>query len=294
MRFVTTRFQSAARPHPSDLRLLQIRDRALLRLVNRGKGATTSQLARLSRTHRRKIQQRTRLLWLAGYLERTALPIPYRGGSPLAYRLSPAARHRLGYRDRRTAGIAELQHRLDTVETVAALSGPDGDVEYPVQAWLAEPMARGRLGSRVHPDSIVVIQLAGGSAVLCLETDEATQHWPVIRGKLGGYREALNQRSGWHLLFVVPSAARRSWLLRQARESAPTGSPRGWVCELALLTDHALDAPVWALGAAEAPVPLRSLIVDRRPRRCSTPVGGPAWLDLLGSGGGEDFSEAVR
>lgn len=291
---MSIRFQSATRPQPSDLRLLQVRDRALLRLVNRGKGATTWQLARLSRAHRRKIQQRTRLLWLAGYLERTALPTPYRGGSPLAYRLSPAARQRLGYRDRRTAGIAELQHRLDTVETVCALSGPDGDAEYPVQAWLAEPMAHGRLGSRVQPDSIVMIQLASGSAVLCVETDEATQHWPVIRGKLGAYREALSQRAGWHVLFVVPSAARRSWLLRQARGPALSGWSKGWVCELGLLTSHALDTPVWALGSAEAPRPLRSLVVDRLPRRCPTPVGSRAWLDLLGSGGGEDFGEALR
>lgn len=293
---MTIRFQSVARPLPSDLRLLQVRDRALLRLINRGKAATTRQLAHLSRAHRRKVQERTRLLWLAGYLERTALPAPYRGGSPLAYRLSPTARRRLGYRDRRAAGISELQHRLDAVEAVSALSRPDGHTVHPAQAWLTEPMARGQAGTRAQPDSVVVIQLASGSAVLCLEIDEATQHAPVIRGKLDAYREALDHRgSGWQLLFVVPSEARRSWLLRLARaEPWLAAWARGWVCELSLLSDHALDAPVWALGVTGAPRPLRSLVLDRLPRRCPTPVGSRAWLDLLGSGGGEDFSEALR
>ena len=266
-----------------------------MRLVNRSKAASTQQLAGISRAHLRKIQQRTRLLWRAGYLERTTLPPPYRGGSPLAYRLSPAARRRLGYRDRRTAGIAELQHRLDTLEAVCALARPHATTSHPVQAWLTESMARGQLGDAAQPDSLVVVQLPSGSAVLCLEIDEATQHTPVIRHKLLAYRRALGGRRGWHLLFVVPSEARRLWLLRQASaDPALSGWVKGWVCELPLLSADGFDAPIWSLCESGAARPLRTLVTDPTSRRCPTPVGSPAWLNLLGTGGGEDFNEALR
>jgi hypothetical protein len=38
---------------------------------------------------------------------------------------------------------------------------------------------------------------------------------------------------------------------------------------------------------------LRSLLDDPR-QRCPTPVGSDAWVQLLGSGGGEDLDEALR
>ncbi len=292
---MTTRFRAAAPRLVTDLRLLTGRDRALLRLLNRSKAAMNDQLADLTRSHLRKVQHRTRLLWQAGYLERTNLPPAERGGSPIVYRLSPMARLRLGYRDRRVAGIAELQHRLDTVQTVCALARPHGHTEHPVHGWLTESMVAGLLGSRAQPDSLVVLQLSLGSAVLSLEVDEATQHAPVIRRKLLAYREALERRPGWLLLFVVPSAARRSWLLRQVTvEPALRGWSRGWVCELAHLAVAGLDAPAWSLGADHAREPLHTLASDRLPRRCPTPVGSRAWLELLATGGGEDLDEALR
>lgn len=292
---MTTRFRAAVPRLVTDLRLLTGRDRALLRLINRSKAAMSDQLADLTRAHLRKVQHRTRLLWQAGYLERSNLPPAERGGSPIVYRLSPTARLRLGYHDRRAAGIAELQHRLDTVQTVCALARPRSDADDPVQGWLTESMAGGLLGARAQPDSLVVVQLSRGSAVLCLEIDEATQHAPVIRWKLLAYREALERRPGWLLVFVVPSAARRSWLLRQVTvEPALRGWSRGWVCELPEVAATGLDAAVWSLGAAHDRRPLHTLATDRLPRRCPTPVGSRAWLELLATGGGEDLSEALR
>jgi hypothetical protein len=217
------------------------------------------------------------------------------GGSPIVYRLSPMARFRLGYHDRRAAGIAELQHRLDTVQSVCALARPRSDTSHPVQGWLTESMAGGLIGDHTQPVSLVVVQLSRGSAVLGLEIDEATQHAPVIRRKLLAYREALERRPGWLLLFVVPSAARRSWLRRQvAVEPALRGWMRGWVCELASIRVAGLDAAAWSLGVAHARTPLHTLATDRLSRRCPTPVGSRAWLELLATGGGEDFSEALR
>jgi Replication-relaxation len=292
---MTTRFRPAAPRPTTDLRLLPARDRAIVRIINRSKAAKNDQLADLTRAHVRKIQHRTRLLWQAGYLERTNLPPADRGGSPIVYRLTPTARLRLGYRDRRVAGIAELQHRLDTLETVRVLARPHDNIEYPVQGWLSEVLAGGHLGGRAQPDSIVIVQLASGSAVLCLEVDEATQHAPVIRRKLLAYREALEHRPGWHLLFIVPSDARRSWLLRQAAvEPTLRGWARGWVAQLPHVVAAGLDASAWAVGAAHTTQPLHTIVADRLPRRCPTPLGSRGWIGLLATGGGEELSEALR
>lgn len=292
---MTIRFRSAAPRPTTDLRLLRARDRALLRLINRSKAATNDQLADLTRAHIRKIQHRTRLLWQAGYLERSNLPPADRGGSPIVYRLSPTARVRLGYHDRRAAGVAELQHRLDTLETIRSLARPRHDTRYPIQGWLSEELASGLPGPRVQPDSLAIVQLHSGSAVFCLEVDEGTQHAPVIRRKLTAYRHALERRPGWLLLFVVPSAARRSWLVRQAAVEPTLGAwAAGWVCELPPVAASGLDAPAWSLSATHDSRPLRALAIDRRPRRCPTPVGSRAWLQLLASGGGEDLDEALQ
>lgn len=291
---MSIRFRSAARAERLDLRSLLARDRAFLRLLNRSKAATTPQLADLARAHLRKAQQRTRQLWRTGYLEQTTLPPASRGRSPLAYRLSRTGRRRLGYHDRRVAGIQELQHRLDTVQAVCALARPLPDALYPVQAWLTESMAP-EAGLTVEPDSIVVLQLPSGSAVVCLETNEATQHAPVIRRKLLAYRSALTDRDGWLLLFVVPSEGRRHWLRRQAATERQLDTwQKGWVTDQALLNARGLDATVWPLSGSGAAAPLRTLVSDPRSRDCPTPVGSPAWLELLGSGGGEDFGEALR
>jgi hypothetical protein len=36
------------------------------------------------------------------------------------------------------------------------------------------------------------------------------------------------------------------------------------------------------------------MLDDPRPRRSSTPVGSDAWIELLGSGGGEELDEVLR
>lgn len=290
---MSIRFRSVEHTTRTDIRLLPRRDHALVRLVNRSKAATNQQLAGLSRSHLRKVQQRTRLLWHAGLLEQATLPPRTKGRSPLAHRLTPTARKRLGYSDRRAAGIQQLQHRLDTVQAVCALARATPQIRYPVQAWLTEEMARDELGGIVRADSIVVLQLAAGSGVLCLEIDEATQHAPTIRRKLVAYQAALAHRRGWQLLFVVPSRSRREWLRRQARaDRALHGWTGGWVTDLPLLDEHGLSSPTWPLLSGSR-VTVADLADDARMRVCPTPVGSREWLDLLGSGGGEDFSGSL-
>ena len=182
-----------------DVGLLSVRDRACLRLLYRAGVATADQLATLIFPSRRTALRRLRRLWQLGLLERAPLA-PERGGIPVVYRLSRRGSKRLGYIDTRTGGVNRVRHTLDIVDAVCALvrSAPGS-----VQLWLTEPMTDGVLPAEVRPDSVVVVQLAGGSGVLCLEIDEATEHSPTIRSRLGAYERALAGRHGWHLLWVV-------------------------------------------------------------------------------------------
>ena len=161
----------------------------------------------------------------------------------------------------------------------ALAPGVDADV-----AWAAP----------ARPDSVVVLQADGGSGVLCLEIDEATEHAPQIRAKLADYERGLAGRLGWHVVFVVPTEHRLAWMRRVVRGDRATVAGHVWATTFADLEHAGLDAPVVPVGGAGERQPLRSLLDEPRPRRCPTPVASPAWVELLGSGGGEDLDEALR
>jgi Replication-relaxation len=275
-----------------DLGLLDIRDRACLRLLRRIEVATPDQLAILIYPSRRTAFRHLRRLWQLGLLERAPLP-PIRGGIPVAYRLTRRGMNRLGYPDRRAGGLAHLRHALDTVAAVSALVRPRSDRPdlRPVQLWLPETTAADAGIEPARPDSIVVLQGGGGSGVLCLETDEATEHAPQIQSKLTVYERVLADRAGWHVVFVVPSAARLSWL-RRVGQSRLRG--RVWGVLIADLETEGLDASVFPISRAAQPRVLRTVLEDPRPRRSATPVGSDAWIELLGSGGGEELDEVLR
>jgi len=78
-------------------------------------------------------------------------------------------------------------------------------------------MAAKVFGGRVEPDGVVVLQVSAQSAVLCIELDEGTEHHPVIIDKLERYATQLGNRTGWHLLFVVPGRERLMRIRRLAR-----------------------------------------------------------------------------
>jgi Replication-relaxation len=265
-----------------DLGLLDIRDRACLRLLHRIEVATPDQLAILIYPSRRTAFRHLRRLWQLGLLERAPLP-PIRGGIPVAYRLTRRGMNRLGYTDRRTGGLAHLRHALDTVTAVCAFV-PDA------QLWLPESTTADASIEPVRPDSVVVLHVDGGSGVLCLEIDEATEHAPQIKAKLAVFERALADRVGWHVVFVVPTASRLTWLRRVAR---PNLADRCWAVVLAGLESDGLDAPVVPLGRSGQARTVRSVLDDPRPRRSPTPVGSDAWIELLGSGGGEELDEVL-
>lgn len=272
-----------------DIGLMSLPDRACLRLLYRAGVATAQQLATLVYPSRRTALRRLRRLWQLGLLERAPLA-PERGGIPVAYRITRRGSKRLGYTDTRTGGVGRVRHTLDIVETVCALVrwAPGA-----VQLWLTEPMVGGLLPADVRPDSIVVLQLDGGSAVLCLEVDEATEHAPTIRARLDAYERALAGREGWHLVWVVPTEDRLAWLRRVARWEERPGLERcSWGVVLDDLRASGLRASVSPAGWPGDVVPLASVISGPRPRRCPTPVGSPSWIRLLGTGGAEETEEA--
>jgi len=273
-----------------DLGLLDVRDRACLRLLNRVEVATPSQLVTLIYPSRRTSFRHLRRLWHLGLVERAPI-LPIRGGIPIAYRLSRRGMHRLGYADRRLGGIGRLRHQLDVVASVCALVRAEPDL---VQAWLPESIVADAGVELVRPDSVVVLQTAQGSGVLCLEIDEATEHAPQILAKLAAYGRVLPGRPGWHVVFVVPTNDRLAWLRRVGRPHAAGLGGRTWAVVLGDLEDSGIDAPVAPVSRAGKPESFRSLVDDPRPRHCPTPVGYEAWVSLLGSGGGEDLDEALR
>ncbi len=286
---MTYRFRPACTTIRRDPAHLRIRNRAVRRILNRTGAATAAQLAVLAYGHRRLAQARLRQLWQWGYLERTTLPpAGPRGGAPLAYRLSAACRERLGYRRSPWRGPGYLGHTLDAVEAVCALVRTTNPETRPlVQLWLAESIVGDALPAGPVADAVVVLAGAAGSGVVCLEIDESTQHVATIRDKLSAYCRVIGGRPGWHVLFVVPSTARRGWIRRIAQGCDLVG------LSLFVVTADALHGAGWAaeLSMVAGPpraVTLPALVADHRPRLSVTPVGTRGWLEVLGSGGGEE------
>jgi hypothetical protein len=161
-----------------------------------------------------------------------------------------------------------------------------------VTAWLTESMAHDTLPD-TYPDGIVALQGDAGSAVLCLEIDEATEPGPVIRDKFSRYDRALWSRV-WYLLFVTGSPERAARLATFGRgHSYPGIGGKAWALVLPELRAKGLDAPILSLTVGARRSTLGALLTDPHSRRCPTPVGSDAWLRLLGGGGIEDDDEAL-
>ena len=265
---MTYRFRSACTTLRRDPGHLRVRDRAVLRILNRSEVATAAQLAVLAYGNRRLAQARLRQLWQMGYLERSTLPpTGPRGGAPYAYRLSSACLHRLGYRRNPWRGPGYLAHTLDAVEAVCALiATSDPETEPLVQLWLPESIVADALPTGPVPDTVVVLA-APGSGVVCLEIDESTQHVAPIRDKLRAYRRAIGGRRAGT---PVRRAEQRSTRVAPARRA---GRDLGGL-SLFVVTADDLHRHGAAAELASAAGPARTvtpaLLAD-----ATTPDGGP-------------------
>ena len=273
-----------------DIGLLNLADRACLRLLHRCEVATAVQLATLIYPSRRTALRHLRRLWQLGLVERTPLP-PSRGGVPVAYRLTRRGMQRLGYSTQRHGGISQVRHALDTVAVICSLVRADPPV---LQGWMTPVMTADLLDGHVQPDGILVLHADAGSGVVCLEVDEATEHAPQILAKLDAYARVLPPRSGWHTLFVVPNHDRLDWLRRVARwdERRRLGG-RVWATTLPDLESRSINASVAAIGFDSSARALRRILIDSKDRSAPAPVGSAAWVRMLGSGGAEDLDEAL-
>ncbi len=273
-----------ARTHV-DISLLQISDRACLRLLERARVCTAEQLATLIYPSVRTALRRTRKLYLDNLVTREYLPAE-RGGFPLAYRLSSSGRRRIHLNAYRSPGLMTTHHSLDGVELAASLVRHDPGL---VQLWWTEWLIPD-IGAGVNPDQLVVIDTGKTSALILVEVDESTERPPVIRERLQAYAKLFEDRSvGWHLLWVVNSPERLARLRQIAgpmKLSALSG--RCWGVAIGEVSELGAKAEVLAVGASQVPRPLRQIATDPKARRSSDPVGSPAWIRLLANGGREN------
>ena len=278
-----------------DIGLLGLADRAALRLLYRAMIAIPDQLSTLVYSSRRTAYRRLARLASLDLVETVPLQAR-RGGVPVAYRLTRKAMRRLGYDDERIGGFAHIRHALDGLEAVCALVRAARTEQVPtaVELWLPESIAgdAGLLPAR--PDGVVVLERDGRSAVLCLEIDEASEHAPQIHAKLDTWATVFAARPELVLLFVVPTESRLAWLRRNAgagRRPALEGRSFGVVA--GDLTSAGLEALALPIGWRGERAALAALIAEPRVRRSGTPVGSAAWVELLGSGGGEDVDRVL-
>lgn len=287
---MSTPFRIATGAPGLDIGLLNYRDRAVLRILDRAEAATPRQLAVLVYGHQRIAQRRLLRLWQAGLLERAIVPQAQRGGAELAYRLSDRARRRLGDTATRSRGSNRLGHTLDIVESICALVTANGDPRHdsPLHLWLDEPNAAAVLGTPPFPDSVVMLEDDGRTGLICLEIDESTQRRAVIEAKLNGYGRLFDAYPKWSLLFVVPTRARGRWLRSVADEADGSVVVRTWVTTLTALRLRHLDAPVRSLSDGRTST-IRTLARTTDDRRARMPVASEPWLRLLGEGGVEEL-----
>jgi Replication-relaxation len=269
-----------------DVSLLTASDRACLRLLERSRICTASQLANLIYPSIRTALRRTRKLWLNSLITRESLPAE-RGGIPVAYRLSESGRRRLHLNAYRSPGLVTIRHALDGVELVASLVNHDPGL---VQLWRSESQIPELDG--VKPDQLVVIDTGVASAWILVEVDESTERPPVIRERLNAYAKLFEEhRVGWHLLWVVNSPERLARLRQIAGPLKLAAlADRCWGVPIGEVSDAGASAHVLAVGASLPPRPLRAIATDPKARRTEYPVGSAAWMRLLANGGIEDVS----
>ena len=279
----------SARPAPVAARPRQppIRDRAMLRILNRSKTATCRQLGELNRTRLRRSSSAPsccgkRATSNAGARPAIGRRCPTRTDSP-----HPPAR--LGYHAAAWP-VTSLPHpRRGRSRLRARPSLPTRPLP---AACLADRVdRRRRAGTHAAADSVLVLRLTTAPAC-CLETDEATSISPssaTSSSPTGSTRRALGMARPVRCAVageaaLAPATGRGSTaaaglddrVVGRARGAAP---PRP-------------DRVAPARGRRHAGAALSVILID--PRRRDWPSRYPGWLELLASGGGEELGGALE
>ena len=92
----------------------------------------------------------------------------------------------------------------------------------------------------------------------------------------------------------MPTQERLSWLRRVARwDQRPGLAGQSWGLVLDALDTGGFAATTRPVGWSGEAVALAAVASDPRLRQCSTAVGSPGWIRVLGAGGAEETDEAL-
>jgi protein involved in plasmid replication-relaxation len=271
------------------------RDREIAVALYEHRILTSSQLALLFFSGRRRAMDRLLFLYRARVLDRFYPPRPFAYGKPQAHWLLDEAgahivaaclgidRRALGWRQRENWGAhPQLAHHLEVntfVTDVIAATLP-----YPglgVTEWWGSASARDRMpdGVGLVPDAGFLLSTAAAGVIDCVvEWDRGTEPGSVLEHKLRMYGKAAGRsRDRRRVLFVVPGARRAATLAQAAAGVAEREVHHKGVA--GVRRDGA--------GAARVRAARPHLATTRRSSQRAAAVGGAARLRprTVGSGG---------
>jgi hypothetical protein len=234
----------------SELPRLTPRDRWLLNLLHEHRTFTTDQVAQLGFNSADRARKRLGVLLSRDVLDRFRHYV-WPGSQSWRWTLAPlgaaivaAAR---GESVPRPAAVRDAMARLATSPTLAHLIGVNGFFAaltghahthdgYALSAWWSERQATRACGNLARPDGGGVWSHDGRAVPFWLEYDTGTER-PISRvsDKLPGYASMAGTRTGYPVLFWLPTAVRESNLTAHL---ARTGIPPG-VTVVTGAADHA-------------------------------------------------------
>jgi hypothetical protein len=297
----TARMNSASRPRAVrprrralDIGLLGLADRAALRLLHRILITIPDQLSTLVYSSRRTAYRHLARLARLDLVEVVPLP-PRRGGVPFAYRLTGKALRRLGYTRRGSAASPTCVMRSIRSKRSAPSFALPG---------LSRCQRRSNCGFRSRsPGTRVSFRL--GRTVSSYSSEPGSRQSFVWRSTK---RRSTRRRS-------APSSTPGRPSSRFDRSSCSCSSCRPRAASLGCAAMPELEGalPSKVDRSASWPATSPPPVWKRRPypsagvanagpghahrraagRRSGTPVGSAAWVELLGSGGGEDVDRVL-
>lgn len=260
------------------------RDREIALALYEHRILTSSQLALLFFSGRRRAMDRLLFLYRARVLDRFYPPRPFAYGKPQAHWLLDEAgahlvaacldmdRRQLPWRARENWGThPQLANRLETNTFVTDLIA--ATLPHPalgVAEWSGSGSVKDQMpdGVGLVPDAGFLLSTPAGVVDCVLEWDRGTEPGSVLEHKLRVYRKAAGRsRDRCCVLFVVPGA-RRARTLEEALSRVGAASQYGepwpvFVATVPELREFGPLGPIWQpLGEHRVPLRLEALPVS--------------------------------